>query len=345
VHFGAASTRQAVIEGFTITHGKGNTFAGGVEVEEGSPTISGNIIAENLGEGFGNGISIAFSSALVIDNQIINNSNDGLAKGGGGGGGIGVGGDPCGNASCGAEIRNNLIQDNSTDNFLMGGGIFANAAGNIKIISNIIQRNAAPMWGGAIGMLNGTYALIENNLIFDNRVAGTNGQGGGIYWSVGGTPLGQRINGNTLVNNQSSAGSGMYVDNTSVAVEIADNVVVSSPGSTGIECAPVGQPIPPVLVTNDVFATGAEAYAGICLGDEGTNGNISVQPAFSGSDDYRLLPDSPGIDVGTNSYATQAKDISGNSRIIDGNADGVATIDMGAYEYVPDEIFQGGFEP
>jgi len=49
VHFGAASTRQAVIEGFTITHGKGNTFAGGVEVEEGSPTISGNIIAENLG--------------------------------------------------------------------------------------------------------------------------------------------------------------------------------------------------------------------------------------------------------------------------------------------------------
>lgn len=344
VHFGGGSTRQAVINGFTLTHGSGKATAGGVEADGGAPTISGNVIAENLGEGSGNGVSLGFSSALVIGNQILDNSNDGEASGGGGGGGIGVGGNPCGDASCGAEIRDNLIQGNSADYFLMGGGIFANAAGNLKIIGNVIQGNSAQLWGGGIAMINGTYALIENNLIVDNRVTEPSGEGGGVYWSAGGG-TGQRINGNTLVDNQSPLGSGMYVDSSGFDVEIANNVVVAYPGSTGIECAPVDPMSPPFLVTNDVFVTGgAEAYAGICLGDDGTNGNISAQPVFLGSDDYRLMPGSPGIDAGTNSYATQETDLSGGPRILDGNGDGIATIDMGAYEYAPDEIFGDGFE-
>ena len=57
------------------------------------------------------------------------------------------------------------------------------------------------------------------------------------------------------------------------------------------------------------------------------------------------MPTSPGIDAGLNNFTTQTTDILGNTRIIDGNGDGVATIDMGAYEYLPDEIFEDGFEP
>ena len=51
--------------------------------------------------------------------------------------------------------------------------------------------------------------------------------------------------------------------------------------------------------------------------------------------DYRLLPGSPAIDAGNNAAPQiPAADLDGNPRIADGNGDGTARIDMGAYEAV-----------
>jgi hypothetical protein len=47
----------------------------------------------------------------------------------------------------------------------------------------------------------------------------------------------------------------------------------------------------------------------------------------------RLLTGSPAIDAGKNDYiAGTLSDLDGNRRISDGNRDGTATVDMGAYE-------------
>ncbi|MFH1725369.1 MAG: right-handed parallel beta-helix repeat-containing protein [Elusimicrobiota bacterium] len=77
----------------------------------------------------------------------------------------------------------------------------------------------------------------------------------------------------------------------------------------------------------------------------GTAGNISTDPSFVDpvSGDYRLREDSLCIDAGTNEApALPDTDSDGTPRIIDGDRDGEAVADMGAFEHVPaDEMPPG----
>ncbi|RKY16187.1 MAG: hypothetical protein DRP63_05845, partial [Planctomycetota bacterium] len=53
--------------------------------------------------------------------------------------------------------------------------------------------------------------------------------------------------------------------------------------------------------------------------------------------DFHLQDSSPCIDAGRNSYVPSgvSEDLDGNQRIVDGDNNGTATVDMGAYEYQP----------
>ena len=59
-------------------------------------------------------------------------------------------------------------------------------------------------------------------------------------------------------------------------------------------------------------------------------GNLATDPLFADSTDLRTTPCSPAIDAGDNAVNPTLFDIGANGRII--NANGTATIDMGAYE-------------
>lgn len=63
-------------------------------------------------------------------------------------------------------------------------------------------------------------------------------------------------------------------------------------------------------------------------------GNIDADPLFvdAANADLRLLPGSPCIDSGNNALVTSATDLDGNPRIVDGDGDTIAVVDMGAYE-------------
>jgi hypothetical protein len=85
-----------------------------------------------------------------------------------------------------------------------------------------------------------------------------------------------------------------------------------------------------------------DGEAGIVTNNNGTvnwlEGNIDEDPLFVGigEDPYSLLEDSPCIDAGipdTTGLNLPPWDIIGNLRIWDGDGDGIAIIDMGAYEY------------
>jgi hypothetical protein len=64
-------------------------------------------------------------------------------------------------------------------------------------------------------------------------------------------------------------------------------------------------------------------------------GNIDVEPGFLNqvAGDLHLLYDSPCIDAGTNLSPIVTNDLDGKPRLLDGNGDGFAAFDMGAYEF------------
>lgn len=182
--------------------------------------------------------------------------------------------------------------------------------------------------GGGIGAWGGSWMRIENNLIVENQTLSEDeGGGGGVFW-LEETSVPVTLVGNTIVGNVSSRGSGILADGGSDDSIIANNIIVGTVGVSGIDCFSTN----PIVRNNDVDVTDSDAFADACAGNAGINGNIVLDPIFMGAEDFRLGTGSPGIDAGDNTYVTETTDIRGLPRIVDGNHDGSAIVDLGAYE-------------
>jgi hypothetical protein len=85
-------------------------------------------------------------------------------------------------------------------------------------------------------------------------------------------------------------------------------------------------------------STSTVTHSDVQDGHSGT-GNIDADPLFVDAEggDFRLQSTSPCIDTGSNDAVPSGvtTDLDGNSRIVDGNGDTTATVDMGAYEFQP----------
>ncbi len=277
VTFASGEGQASVLRGFTLQNGFASFYdpsfgdGGGIRIDNASPTVADNVIINNKAcEGAG--ISISFGSPIVQGNVITNNIKAGCS-GGSGGGGISIGG------SASAQILDNIISNNvvgSAD----GGGLSLFAAGTPRIQNNVISGNIASglyTSGGGISIVNYSDALIVQNLIIGNNA----GRGGGIFWGVPSGNRGPLLVNNTIAENDSPQGSGIYAAGFDFGTVMTNNIIVGKKGQTAVYCEGLYDNLPPVFNFNDVFSLSGTAYGGICADQTGINGNISGDPLFA----------------------------------------------------------------
>jgi len=195
-----------------------------------------------------------------------------------------------------------------------GGGISNWNNSAPRVTNCTFMQNVGEDHGG--GVLNNAScdAIITNCIFTGNSTGVWNGQGG----SYSGNPIAT----NCTFTGNSWAGIVNYASSFVVTNCILwDDKPVS--GYTGFPY------VRPTVTYSDV--------KGGWLGPDGTNGtNIDADPCFTdaGGGDLRLKLRSACIDVGNNNVpGLPTTDLAGNPRVFDGNGDGTAIVDMGAYEY------------
>ena len=259
------------------------------------------------------------------------------------------------------DIIGNTIENN--DMYVMtpiysgatNGAIFLYMNEDFLIRDNLIRGNTASVGAGVSVSTNWAGKIVDNLII--NNVAknayNTSGMGGGIFVSVQDSATESiLVANNTIVGNsatqlileppQNEQGGGVALAFPSTAIEnpppaklvLADNIVAFN--SSGVWQYPWSPMLVPTLAKNDVYgSTGGANCDYINLSAGATD--ISLDPLFvsRASSDFRLQAISPCKDAGENSYVppTITTDLDGNPRIIDGDGDATAVVDMGTYEF------------
>ncbi len=207
-----------------------------------------------------------------------------------------------------ARIINTTISGNSGGSC---GGV-NNSSGQMVIINSTISGNTATSQQGGGLCANGDTTL-RNVTIADNIAPNA----AGILKAATGT-----LNiGNTIVAN---VGFSEIQFNAGAIVSVGNNIIGDSPG----EAANTGQWAPVIYHPTDILDTPPK------LGRLRKNGTAIPTHSFS--------LDSPALDGGNNSLAIDPAtgaplwtDQRGFSRLIDGDGNGIAQVDIGAFELRP----------
>ncbi len=329
------------ISGSTISGNSSNGGWGGGGILNGrTMTITSTVISNNSSHAHGGGISN--SATLTVTNSTVSSNSAGSM-----GGGI--------NSLGPLDITDSTIFGNSTVN---GGGI--QSSGPLAITNSTISGNSAPIGGGILfsGSATATAVTIANSRISDN----SGPFGGGLYIAgVAVTITDSAIFGNegeavridnegdfnsesslTMVNSTISGNEmGVLVAGQSAThpdrIVTTTNCTIFDNGEWGILVE--NQPeVPAFLLQNTIIAGHTLDLVDVTLDPASSHNLIGGDPRLEPLADnggptltHALLPDSPAIDAGDNAYAP-ATDQRGFARIVDGNGDGAATVDIGALE-------------
>jgi hypothetical protein len=379
---GGGSTNADRLEGFTISGGRGirqlcgdtcNAQAGGgLFILNSSPTITRNTISGNeldpnntatnivfRGAGIYVGSSMGTPSRPVISlNTIEGNIADSAP---------GTNARP--NFTCGAgiyvdensapRIEANLVRNNRSGlaskdfQYAGGGGIAVYTNAGVALPRTVVTRNhivgnqAADGGGGVSAGFLYTYpstARIENNLIEQNW----SDEGGGMSTQESAAEI---IN-NTITDNTAAGGAGISFGQAPHALNLAklsNNLITFNFASIGGGGAYLHPNLNPTIKENDFHANTPTQVAGAKIDAQviGVNGNINANPNYvsreMGNRNLRLQPGSVSIDNGDNVDAG-GYDLDNTLRIQDGDGNGNALVDMGAFE-VPGADFDGDGSP
>ena len=238
--------------------------------------------------------------------------------------------------SMGNQVNNIAI----TGNLITTGGIqFSGATGysahdnaitNVLIERNLIHAcmaNGIYLSAGSGGAYHNTleHVTLRSNAVYDCADAGILLHGD-TFSSPNNTIHDVTITNQTLVDNGNSWAGGININtkdasNTITGVSFTNSILWGNAGGDAIR----GSLMPAVVAYN-------------LLGDArftGANGNFYQDPLFADPTavDYRLQAGSPGVDSGDPAGASiGAQDLDAHLRLWDGDGDGNAVVDRGAWE-------------
>ena len=298
------------------------TAGAGMYLSHCSGGIAHNALTSNVRAFMGGGMCTYGSTLRIASNVLTANSADH-------GGGLFC-------QSSYQDIEGNTIMANAS---YVGAGINIDGQSH-RLVGNIITGNAAQQAGGGVAIHNHGSAVLCANTIVGNFVR--YGRGGGVQLSdsTSCSLVDCIIRGN-IAPYGPQLSLGYSSDEPSLAVSNCD----IAGGEKGLPVGPSGTLIwgPGNIDADPLFVDPGH------WDEKGTPSNLSDDVFIPG--DYHLLPGSPCIDAGTNRIdnpdtpaieTLPDKDIAGNPRIIDGDLDGVATVDMGAYEFLPGDANYDG---
>lgn len=227
-----------------------------------------------------------------------------------------------------------------------GGAFYIHHSSQVTIANCILENNHSYFDGGAILCDDDSSPTLTNCVIRGNN---TFGSGGGIsFLSTGHLTL---INCAIQGNEAQLDGGGVFLWGSQVEV-INSTFVDNLAGGLGNGIASVAEWAS--LVNSIVWGNAQEQivdlsgnlsvmFSDVRGGWPGT-GNIDADPRFVRPGSIRLRKSSPCIDVGSNAAVplSVTTDIFGFRRIVDGDLDRTATVDMGAVEFGIRSIQVGG---
>jgi predicted outer membrane repeat protein len=333
-HVGPALDGSAILDGFTITGGNANgatahSRGGGIYNYRASPALANCTFTGNAaGDGGGGMYNDECAPALTGCTFAGNRAGDG-------------GGIYSTNASpslTGCTFSHNSAGDE-------GGGMY-NTNASPSLTGCTFAGNAAGYGAGMYNAYGSSPSLA--NCAFESNAAGYGG--GGIYNYSSSSPV---LTNCTFAGNSADYGGGMRNYSSSPALINCTfsgnsanrggaiyNRSASQASPTLTNCILWGD-TPEEMFNYDTYSTPVVAYSDVqggcnaVLGNQCGAGNIDAHPFFvdQGDGELRLGACSPCIDRGDNSAAgLPATDFEGDGRIVDGDDDGSAVVDMGADE-------------
>ena len=252
------------------------------------------------------------------------------------------------------EIKNGKVSDGNDGAAGRGGAVKLHGGHLLRCFLHSSSSQGAPVWcsGGSVV-----------DCVISNMNPKSTSYGGGLYLASGyasncviracsntGNGGGVVLGGGTLYNSlvrdcsAGQAGGGVYLSGSGASVvncTVAGNTATTT-GAGVYQTAGslINTAVGSLTSMDAVKKTGGTASHSCGTGlTTDANGNFGVNPIFrdEANGDYTLKGSSPCVDAGeTRGWHADAKDISGeNARVLDGNGDGIAVVDIGAYEYDP----------